>query len=63
MVDTEIKFTDQTDLSNPNKSEEFWIDPLKNVYPVGLNNIEPLLLVSVVAFSEVTNVFTKDVIF
>ena len=37
---TEITFIDKTDLSNPTRCKEFWIDRLKSCYPLGLNNID-----------------------
>ena len=39
--DTEIRFTDKTDPSDPTRRENFWIDTLKTRYPQGLNNIDP----------------------
>ena len=39
--DTEIRFTDRTDLSNPTRRKDFWIDTLKTRYPHGLNNVDP----------------------
>ena len=37
---TEITLIDKTDLSNPTRCKEFWIDRLKSCYPLGLNNID-----------------------
>ena len=39
--DTEIRFIDKTDPSDPTRREDFWIDTLKSRYPQGLNNIGP----------------------
>ena len=39
--DTEIRFIDNTDPSDPTRHEDFWIDTLKTHYPQGLNNIDP----------------------
>ena len=39
--DTEIRFTDRTDPSNPTRRKDFWIDNLKTRYPNGLNNVDP----------------------
>ena len=39
--DTEIRFIDKTDSSDPTRREDFWIDTLKTRYPQGLNNIDP----------------------
>ena len=39
--DTEIRFIDETDPSNPTRCEDIWIDTLKTRYPQGLNNIDP----------------------
>ena len=39
--DTEIRFIDKTDPSDPTRREDFWIDTLKTRYPQGLNNIDP----------------------
>ena len=39
--DTEIRFIDKTDPSDPTRLEDFWIDTLKTRYPQGLNNIDP----------------------
>ena len=36
--DTEIRFIDKTDPSDPTRREDFWIDTLKTRYPQGLNN-------------------------
>ena len=36
--DTEIRFIDKTDPSDPTRREDFWIDTR---YPQGLNNIDP----------------------
>ena len=38
--DTEITFIDKTNPSDPTRREEFWIDTLKNRYPLGLNNMD-----------------------
>ena len=39
--DTEIRFFDKTDLSDPTRHEDFWIGTLKTCYPQGLNSIDP----------------------
>ena len=39
--DTEIRFTDKTDLSDSTRGEDFWIDTLKTRYPQGLKDIDP----------------------
>ena len=39
--DTEVRFVDKTDLSDPTRRQDFWIDTLKSCYPQGLNNIYP----------------------
>ena len=39
--DTEIRFIDKTDPSDPTRREDSWIDTLKIRYPQGLNNIDP----------------------
>ena len=39
--DTETRFTDKTDPSDPTRRDDFWIHTLKTRYPQGLNNIEP----------------------
>ena len=39
--DTEIRFIDKTDPSDPTRREDFWIDTLKTRYLQGLNNIDP----------------------
>ena len=38
---TETRFIDKTDPSDPTRHEDFWIDTLKTRYPQGLNNIDP----------------------
>ena len=37
--DTEIRFIDKTDPSDPSRREDFWIDTLKTRYPQGLKII------------------------
>ena len=37
--DTEIRFIDKTNPSDPTRCEDFWIDTPKTCYPQGLNNI------------------------
>ena len=39
--DTEIRFIDKTDPSEPTRREDFWTDTLKICYPLELNNIDP----------------------
>ena len=39
--DTELRFIDKTDPSDPTRREDFWIDTLKTRYPRGFNNIDP----------------------
>ena len=39
--DTEIRFIDKMDPSDPNRCEAFWIDTLKTCYPQGFNNTDP----------------------
>ena len=39
--DTEIRFIDKTDHSDPTRREDFWKDTLKTRYPQGLNNVDP----------------------
>ena len=40
--DTDIRFIDKTDPSDPTRREHFWIDPLKTRYTQeGLSNIDP----------------------
>ena len=40
LEDTQIAFIDKTNLSDPTRHEELWIDTLKTCYPLGLNNID-----------------------
>ena len=37
--DTEIRFIEKTDSSDPTRCEDFWIDSLKTCCPQGLNNL------------------------
>ena len=39
LEDNELTLIDKTDPSNFIRREEFWIDPLKTHYPLGLKNI------------------------
>ena len=38
--DTEIRFIDKTNASDPTRREDFWIDTLKTCFPQGFNNIK-----------------------
>ena len=38
--DTEIRFIDKSDPSDPTRREDFWTDIIKTRYPQGLNNID-----------------------
>ena len=38
--DTEIRFVDKAEPTNPTRREDFWIYTLKTRYPQGLNNID-----------------------
>ena len=62
--DTEIRFIDKTDPSDPTRREDFWIDTLKTRYLQSLNNIDLYhQLFIVFAVLLVSTVFTENVYF